>query len=115
VRDRRGALRFALAMAAWVGIPIALLLVATRGRYWFHTVTANRNIMRWHELAGWARLLWSLYWPLIVAVGLLATQTIFRVIAGAGRAPAMSGPGAGTVTPRSAPARAGARSLPSSR
>jgi hypothetical protein len=76
--DRRGALRFLIALAVIAAIPFGALLAATRGQAWLHLVTYNRNAMHWNELAGWARMVWGLSEPLALATALLAARYLFQ-------------------------------------
>jgi hypothetical protein len=79
--------RDAVRMAAWlalaVGIPTLLLIVATRGGYWRHTVAYNRNVMHWNELVTvWAPHLWRFHAPGIVAAALLFVWATARIVVG---------------------------------
>lgn len=80
----RQALRFAATLAAGFIVPLAWLVAWTRGGYWAHLVTYNRNAMHWNELVGWARMLWGLYAPLLLAA--LAALAAGALAPGRGRA-----------------------------
>ena len=98
-RDRRGAARFGLGLALAAGVPVLAFSIATGGEYWRHTVLYNQNAMHWNELGYWARHLWWVYAPAVLAAIGLGVWVLWRarnraVREGAGAATAgLSGTG----------------------
>lgn len=78
-REWRRALWFAIALGLAVGIPTALLCLWTRGEYYLHTITYNKNVMHWGELRGWAGLIWILNAPLLISLGILFLRNVFEL------------------------------------
>ena len=69
--DRHRAPRFLLALAAALILPALMLIIATHGQFWLHTVTYNRNVMNWNEIYLWLHLLMAFY-PALVALVVIA-------------------------------------------
>jgi hypothetical protein len=78
VRERRGALWFALWMGLAALLPVGLLTALSGGQYWLHTVTYNQNVMHWNELwQWWLPHLWRLYHFPIAGAGVLCVWVLF--------------------------------------
>ena len=78
IRERRGALWFALWMGLAALLPVGLLTALTGGQYWLHTVTYNQNVMHWNELwQWWLPHLWRLYHFPIAGAAVLCVWVLF--------------------------------------
>jgi len=78
IRERRGALWFALWMGLAALFPVGLLTALTGGQYWLHTVTYNQNVMHWNELwQWWLPHLWRLYHFPIAGAAVLCVWVLF--------------------------------------
>ncbi|MFP4380369.1 MAG: hypothetical protein ACLFUS_07690 [Candidatus Sumerlaeia bacterium] len=80
--NRRHALWYFIALLLAVLAPVGILCLFTGGRYWLHTITYNRNAMRWTEVWNvWLPHLWRLYhWLLLATLTAVAGATFCRLV-----------------------------------
>ncbi len=76
-REWKRGLKYAFAGAGVLIIITLVFTLLTKGQYWLHTVTYNRNVMNWAQLHLELRGLWRQHFPLIIIFSLLALALMF--------------------------------------